>query len=67
LKSAWYDVRGADLLLRLRIQPRASREGMTVLVRGACVCVYLHRPLKVPRTNVSFDSWQRRWMCRAPR
>jgi uncharacterized protein len=25
---AWYEIRGADLLLRLRIQPRASREGI---------------------------------------
>jgi uncharacterized protein len=26
--SNWYDIRGADLLLRLRIQPRASQEGI---------------------------------------
>jgi hypothetical protein len=26
--TVWYSVRGADLLLRLRIQPRSSREGI---------------------------------------
>ena len=26
--SAWHSIRGADLVLRVRIQPRASREGI---------------------------------------
>jgi uncharacterized protein (TIGR00251 family) len=30
----WHDVRGADLLLRLRIQPRASREGIDGVREG---------------------------------
>jgi uncharacterized protein (TIGR00251 family) len=30
----WYDVRGANLLLRLRIQPRASREGFDGVREG---------------------------------
>lgn len=30
----WYDVRGADLLLHLRIQPRASREGIDGVREG---------------------------------
>jgi uncharacterized protein len=33
-QSVWYDVRGADLLLRLRIQPRASREGIDGVREG---------------------------------
>jgi uncharacterized protein len=39
----WYDVRGADLLLRLRIQPRASREGIDG-VREGRLRVRLHTP-----------------------
>ncbi len=30
----WYAVRGADLLLRLRIQPRATREGIEGVREG---------------------------------
>jgi len=30
----WYDVRGADLLLHLHIQPRASREGIDGVREG---------------------------------
>jgi uncharacterized protein (TIGR00251 family) len=30
----WYDVRGADLLLHLRIQPRASRDGIEGVREG---------------------------------
>ena len=30
----WYVVRGADLLLRLRIQPRASKEGIEGVREG---------------------------------
>ncbi len=30
----WYAVRGADLLLRLRIQPRAAREGIDGVREG---------------------------------
>ena len=31
---SWYELRGSDLLLRLRIQPRASREGIDGLHGG---------------------------------
>lgn len=33
-RPGWYEVRGADLLLRLRIQPRASHEGIDGLHDG---------------------------------
>ena len=33
-QPVWYDVRGADLLLRLRIQPRASKEGIDGVREG---------------------------------
>jgi uncharacterized protein len=33
-QPVWYDVRGADLLLRLRIQTRASREGVDGVREG---------------------------------
>jgi uncharacterized protein (TIGR00251 family) len=32
--SVWYSVRGADLLLRLRIQPRATKEGIEGVREG---------------------------------
>jgi uncharacterized protein (TIGR00251 family) len=40
---SWYDVRGADLLLHLRIQPRASREGIDG-VREGRLCVRVSSP-----------------------
>jgi uncharacterized protein len=41
--SSWYNVRGADLVLRLRIQPRASREGFHG-VREGRLCITVSSP-----------------------
>jgi uncharacterized protein YggU (UPF0235/DUF167 family) len=35
LATRWHSIRGADLLLRLRIQPRSAREGIDRVRDGA--------------------------------